>query len=42
MAGSRYSGTGVLTLYATWKEEEKAALEIYENGKKVIKLFDVQ
>lgn len=34
-AGSRYSGTGVLTLYATWKEEEKAALEIYENGKKV-------
>lgn len=36
-AGSRYTGKGVLPLYAIWKEETKASLEIYENGKKISK-----
>lgn len=36
-AGSRYSGTGVLTLYATWKEEEKLHLKFMKMARKWIK-----
>ena len=40
-AGSRYTGKGVLTLYAIWKEAPKAALGVYEDGKQISKTYDI-
>ncbi len=34
-AGARYTGKGVLTVYAIWEEEEKESLALYEDGKQI-------
>ncbi len=41
VAGSRYTGKGVLTLYAMWKEGTKKALSVYEDGKQVSKTYNI-